>query len=271
MSDLLSMKARLQKPASTKPITSADIRACIQNHFGTGGERYAVLYEVRNGTAGRANRSVDAVVMSLWPSLGMELWGMEIKVSRGDWLNELKKPSKASEMFDNFDRWFLVSPFHVAAMGEIPPNWGWFVPDRGKLRMAREAPKHKKPKPIDRHFLAALMRRTAKTDDGFIDKIVQQELEAQRERQDADIERRALQKIGDLKGDAESWRKLKAVIKGESKDSLYDEEIIAAVRILIKSGVASTYSSVLSLIITVDGAKKSLDKIRDDLGIEKPK
>lgn len=252
-------------------LTAADVRACIQSHFGTGGERYAVLYEVRNGTAWKANRSVDAMVMSLWPSLGMELWGMEIKVSRSDWLKELKNPGKASEMFERFDRWFLVAPEHVVKPREIPPTWGYLIPEKGKLRTAREAALNKKPKPIDRHFLAALMRRTAKTDDGFIDKMVNEALEAQRATYDADVERRALQKMGDMRGDAESWRKLEALVKGEDKAFFYDEQIIAAVRILIKSGVASTYSSLLSMLSEIDRTKARLEEIRNDLGIVKPK
>jgi hypothetical protein len=260
--DLLAKQMRL---------TASDVRGCIQSHFGTGGERYAVLFEVRNGTAWRANRSVDAVVMSLWPSLGMELWGMEIKVSRSDWLNELKDPGKASEMFERFDRWYLVAPEHIVKIGELPPTWGWFIPEKGKLRVAREAAKNKKPKPIDRHFLAALMRRTAKTDDGFIDTMISEAVTAERARQNEEIERRAMQKMGDLRGDAENWRKVIELLKDKPKDYIFEPPVIEAIRILVKSGVASTYSSLLTMLNEIDRTKDKLETIRADLGIKKQK
>jgi hypothetical protein len=187
---------------SAPKLTAADVQACILRHFGSG-EQYAVLFEVRNGTAWRANRSVDAVVMGLWPSLGMELWGMEIKVTRYDWLREIENPAKASEVFEYFDRWFLVAPADIIKPDEIPLPWGWLVPESGRLRQARAAAKNTEPKTVNRHFLGALLRRVAKTDDAFVQSAISTALAEQRRQFDAEFEKRALERVGHLRSDAE--------------------------------------------------------------------
>jgi hypothetical protein len=113
---------------ATRRWTSGEVKALLQSQFG-GGNQHAVLFEVRNATGFDASRSIDAVTMSLWPSLGLELAGMEIKISRSDWLRELKDPAKASTTFEYFDRWYLVAPREVAQMDEIPGPWGWLAPE----------------------------------------------------------------------------------------------------------------------------------------------
>jgi hypothetical protein len=51
--------------------------------------RYAIFFEVANGTGTHRRRTIDALVMELWPSDGLNLHALEIKVSRQDWLREL--------------------------------------------------------------------------------------------------------------------------------------------------------------------------------------
>lgn len=248
-----------------KPLTASDVRACIQSNFGMNGEQYAVLFEVRNGTAWRANRSVDAVVMGLWPSLGMELWGMEIKVSRGDWLREARDPAKASEVFNHFDRWFLVAPEGVAKPDELPQPWGWYVPKDGKLLKVRDAEKNPNRKPVDNHFLGALMRRIAKTDDAFIASAVEQALKEQRRTFEKEIDHRALKQIGELKTAAESWLKLRDLLKDKPDDFIYQPDVVDALRILLKVGVVKSYSGVRALMDAVERAQADFAKVAADL------
>lgn len=258
--------------ATALPMTAADIRSCIQRHFGSGGEQYAVLFEVRNGTAWRANRSVDAVVMSLWPSLGMELWGMEIKTSRADWRRELDNPEKASEVFDYFDRWFLVAPVNVVTREcGVPTPWGWFAPHEGRLQQLRPAAKNGNVKPVDRHFLAALLRRTVKTDDAFLQSAVNAALADQRRQHEADVEKRALARMGDLKHDAEQWAQLRDALKENPGDFVYAPQTIEALRVLIKIGVGESYGAVRNLIDEVDRAHERLSKVAAELGIKRGK
>lgn len=124
----------------------------------------AFIPEFRGGTGwGRESRA-DAIAMHLWPSKGLELIGFEIKTSRADWLRELKQPDKCDPIKQFCDRWYLVTSehYHVARPEEIPNDWGYMcVNYMGKIEIKKEAPKLE-PKPIDRLFLASLMRRASK-------------------------------------------------------------------------------------------------------------
>lgn len=145
-------------------ITSDDLRDRLRKHVlkdGVNGGGFVYINEVRNGTGyTRREGYCDAIGMDLWPSRGLLLTGFELKVSRNDWLKELKNPQKAETFFQYCDRWFLVvGDKDIVKEGELPEPWGLIVP-RGKgLTIAKAAPVDKrKVKPIDRLFLAALLR-----------------------------------------------------------------------------------------------------------------
>ncbi len=121
---------------------------------------WALFFEVSNGTGGNRTRSADAVALNLWPSRGMELHGVEVKISRGDWQRELKDPAKSSAIMQYCDRWWLaVNDEGIVFPGELPPTWGLLVPKGKKLVAKVEAPKLE-AKPLDRTFVAAVLRRS---------------------------------------------------------------------------------------------------------------
>jgi hypothetical protein len=141
--------------------TSASMRQRICNHFPS--DRYAVFFEVRNATGFAQKRRdgyCDALVMGLWPSRGLELWGIEIKVSRADWLRELKRPEKAEEFLPYCHRWYVVAPADVIHPGELPPTWGHMAPARSGLRVVTSAPALT-PRPADVGLLASIARSAA--------------------------------------------------------------------------------------------------------------
>ena len=70
---------------------------------------YAYFPHLREHTGGGPTRIGDAVVFGLWPSRGMQVEGFEVKISRSDWLRELKDPSKAESIFKYCDLWWLVA------------------------------------------------------------------------------------------------------------------------------------------------------------------
>jgi hypothetical protein len=55
----------------------------------------AFIPEFRGGTGWSRESRADAIAMHCWPSMGLELVGFELKISRGDWLRERKQPWKA--------------------------------------------------------------------------------------------------------------------------------------------------------------------------------
>jgi hypothetical protein len=124
--------------------------------------RYAVIeHPCETGYFGRI---ADALVMDCWPSGGNEFHGFEIKVSRSDWLHELKDPLKAEAFKKYMDRWWLVTPTKdIVKPGELPPGWGHLtLSGTGWLRAAVPAPRLT-PLEIPRRTLTYIMRATAAT------------------------------------------------------------------------------------------------------------
>jgi len=123
------------------------------------GAEYALFEEVRNAAGHSANRSADVMVMNLWPSRGLELTGMEIKVSRHDWLKELKSPAKAESFIKYCDRWYLViGDESILVKGELPPTWGLVLAKGSRLTTLVEAPKLD-PVPLSKGIMASMFRR----------------------------------------------------------------------------------------------------------------
>lgn len=121
----------------------------------------ALFHEVRNETGWSSSpRYVDALAMGLWPSRGLQLEGFECKVDRSDWLRELRAPEKADAIAPYCDLWWLVTPSEpeVAKLDEVPPTWGWLVPQGKAFRVAKPATPNASPAPIDRAFLASVFR-----------------------------------------------------------------------------------------------------------------
>jgi hypothetical protein len=103
-------------------------------------------------------RFADAIAVNLWASRGYVVHGFEVKVSRSDWLRELKQPEKAEPIFRYCDRWFLVAERDVVKPGELPATWGHLERRGGALHVVVAAPKLE-PVPLTREFFASMMRR----------------------------------------------------------------------------------------------------------------
>lgn len=123
-------------------------------------DSYAFIPQVRNQTGhSHQTRTADAVALSLWPSRGHELEGFEVKVSRSDWLNELKNHQKAEEIFQYCDRWWLVTgDKDIAKLDEIPKPWGWMALTESGIRVMKKAPQLK-AKALSTGFVCAIFRR----------------------------------------------------------------------------------------------------------------
>ncbi len=138
----------------------------LKRQYPTG--EYVLLKEVSD-TTGSRSRSLDYMVMGLWPSRGIYLHGIELKSYRSDWLNELKNPAKQEKHFNYCDYFWLLTDStkqNVASIDEIPETWGWMNIVGGKLKIHKKAPKLT-PEPLPRGLLAALLRR-ADDKQGFI-------------------------------------------------------------------------------------------------------
>ena len=138
--------------------TAQDVLGALRDRYPT--QSYAFLTEVGDGTGTRNYRHCDALVMSLWPSRGLEIIGFEVKVRRSDWLKELETPEKAEAIAQWCDRWYLVvGDEQIVKDGELPKGWGLFVPRADGLLRCKSEAKLAEPEPEPgRSFLAAVLR-----------------------------------------------------------------------------------------------------------------
>lgn len=122
---------------------------------------HAFITQLRNGTGWNSTtRTADAMAMGLWPSSGLKLVGFELKVSRSDWLHEVKQPDKHQEMKQFCDEWYLVIPDEkIIKEGELPEDWGLMVASgRGRaIKIKKQAPTLS-PVDVDRLLLASIFR-----------------------------------------------------------------------------------------------------------------
>jgi hypothetical protein len=124
------------------------------------GPSAVVLPQVRSHAGFDARRTCDALVMQLWPSMGLHLEGFEIKCSRSDWLRELKDPDKADEFAQWCDKWYLlVSDRSIVKPDELPEGWGLMAPGKNGLRVVTNAPKRNAPDCVPKSMLASMLRQ----------------------------------------------------------------------------------------------------------------
>lgn len=141
-------------------LAEADLINLLAEKYG--GEEFAFIPHVPNGTAGNKSRTADALAMSLWPSRGLNLFGFEIKCQRSDWIKEKKEPQKADSVARYCDYWYLVvSDESIVQNGELPDAWGLITPRGEKLIVKKEASKLDAIS-MDKKFLAAILRRASK-------------------------------------------------------------------------------------------------------------
>ena len=202
MSDLFISKSKAK-------LTSADIRLGMSKRWAA--PEYAIMWEVSNATGGAAKRYADAVIMSLWPSRGLELHGVEIKISRSDWKREAADPSKAESIARFCDRWYVhTAPGVVDDLSDVPPAWGLREFDGRVWRTLREASKNE-PEPMTRPFLAALLRRADDTMRLMINEATREardrsadEIEKLRQSREQEIERAAERRTAHLENIAKN-------------------------------------------------------------------
>lgn len=133
---------------------------------GTIADRWVRAEHVRLSLGDRVGRVVDYIALDTYPrgEGSLAVHGHEVKVSRSDWLKELKDPGKA-EAFRRFCHhwWLVVSDPDIVRAGELPAGWGLMVLSRGVARVKVQAPRQEPlPLPLELSIsIAAAAARTA--------------------------------------------------------------------------------------------------------------
>lgn len=136
-----------------------------------------IMQEVSDTTGHSRSRSADFIIVNLWPSRGNSVIGMEQKISRSDWLREIKDPKKQEAHFKFCDYFYLITEGEkIAKLEEIPASWGWIDVRGSSLKTMKEAPRLT-PVPLEKGFICSMLRRAAAKDsyvhrdtlEGFIE------------------------------------------------------------------------------------------------------
>lgn len=141
--------------AATQSLNTTHARDMLRKRYAA--PEWAFMEEVAPATGG-GTRYADGVAMNLWSSRGHAVHGFEIKVSRSDWLRELKDPAKAEPVYRYCDHWWIVAPKGVVKPGELPPTWGHMELRATGLVICDAAPRLEAA-PLSRAFFASMMRR----------------------------------------------------------------------------------------------------------------
>ena len=257
-------------PKKQKHITTKEIKTAMERKWSA--PEYALILEVSDATGGRRGRIADALIMGLWPSRGINLDGVEIKTQRADWLRELKDPQKAESISRFCDHWWIHATPDVVKEEELPTGWGLRVYD-GRIwkTVVEAAPRDSEP--VDRDFLAAILRRIDQMVDSRADSLAEKKIEQSRALMDREIDlavQMRTRKVDALAKVAEAFEEetgldLERLSRsGKAKNAA---KITAAI---INNDLDNPWSSMVYLITSLRDAADDIVEASEELGIETP-
>lgn len=244
---------------------STDVCAALKRYFGRG-DSAAVLFEVSNGTGAHARRHLDCIVFDLWPSRGLSLHGIEVKVSRSDFRREIANGAKAEEVAQYCDYFSIAAPVGTIPKAELPKAWGLLeVNQQGVLKEVHRPTTKLNPRPLTRSFVAALVRSAGKLAVIDVDNL----LRAERQKLYAGFDAEVTRQIEYNDKDGALWRKLIADLG--DVDYVSDVEIIKAVRYVIRSGAVSSYKNLGLIVKALEDSLTRLKQAEAWAGLAQPK
>ncbi|MGP4995508.1 hypothetical protein [Glutamicibacter ardleyensis] len=129
---------------------------------GTIADRYVRAEHVRSSQGFYGISIADFIAIDKY-SASQAVIGHEVKVSRSDWLTELRDLSKAERIKRYCTYWYLVvSDASIVKDGELPEGWGLMVKAGERLRIKHRAPKLT-PVPMTLDFVAGLAAAVQRT------------------------------------------------------------------------------------------------------------
>lgn len=166
------MSSEVSSSLHSENITSKDLVAAItKRHARSVRQRtdnWAVFPEFRVGTGYARNTRtadvesrIDVLAFPLWPGSGDGVTAYEIKVSRSDFLSEIRKPLKRRPALRYSNLFFFVTPEGLLKQGEVPVECGLLeVSKQGVVNVIVPAPWRDSFHPTTT-FVASVCRRVA--------------------------------------------------------------------------------------------------------------
>lgn len=260
---VLFSKKNRDNDMKEKGITAMDLRLGIEKKYPS--PQYAVFYEVSDST-GRIGRYADAIAVSLYPSRGIYICGFEFKVTRSDWMRELRTPLKAESIATKCDGWYVVAPPGVVDVEEIPEAWGFMLFKDGRLRTKKKPNLNSNANP-DRNFVAAILRQAALQQAQVEERYIRDRVLAQVELNDAKIENKYKFEIIQLQDQLAASKKLIAdfeestginIALGRNQDIL-NPRAVEAVKFVLNTRATNWNSGLDEAISSFEYVKSLMD------------
>lgn len=228
------------------------------------------MEEVANGTGAYRRRYADAIAMNLFPSRGMSIHGVEIKVSIGDLKKEIQQPEKAEEIARYCDFWYLAIPKGLADNVHLPMGWGVLELNGSGSLIEKIKPTKMEAAPLDRTFVAALARRINQLDEATINATVQDRMRPYREKAEKECEEMmaARDKFRSYQNRAEKYDELIATLNALKEKTGVDilegfsghEDFLKAAYLVKKIGLAETWGGIIGLQRNIHEFIGTIDK-----------
>lgn len=143
--------------------TEAKVLALLEARYpGTQGQ-WAFFTHLR-GHTGHAHPGresyMDAFAINCWPSKNYVRHALEVKVSRSDFLREMRDPGKRQRAMELANEFWFVAPSGVIKKGECPEGCGWLELTKGGFRVRRSA-KFREVDDLPMTFVASLLRHAS--------------------------------------------------------------------------------------------------------------
>lgn len=161
----------------------------LREHHVTGRQgEWATFVELRGSTGFVNDQRIDFFAVHTWPSKRYQSIAYEVKVSRGDFLKEIRHPEKRRFAESVASKSYFVAPIGLIKSHEVPEGWGLMEPKRGtrSLRIIKHAEERTSVK-WTQHFMMSMIRRAADTLPRQID-LFRQKSEASAEHEAASAE-----------------------------------------------------------------------------------
>jgi hypothetical protein len=167
--------------ATPEGMTTTELNERLHQHFISEKDQLdlagaGAVYLTEVTAPGHSGRRADAVHVGLWSSRGVgTIEVCELKISRGDWLKELREPKKAEAWWPYCHRFWLVVPHEgIVKDGELPDGWGLMMPSsRGRRFRVLAKPKDRAPEDfkLTIPLLVTLLKNTETTRTNALQKL----------------------------------------------------------------------------------------------------
>jgi hypothetical protein len=139
------------------------VKASLCQHYANRQQRgvCTVFEELSNSTGMKITGFMDLFVLHYYMMDDWKRVAYEVKISRSDFLHELKHPEKRAFALSVSTHFYFATPPNLVRPSEVPAECGLvWVYANGIVRVKRPAPQRKVERP-PWDFVAALVRRAA--------------------------------------------------------------------------------------------------------------